>query len=58
MNYSNSIRTWNIVYTDNSPIFRDFLVENERFETRLKTYTGWTAQIIQHEIGHCNGVLI
>ena len=21
MNYSNSIRTWNIVYTDNSPIF-------------------------------------
>ena len=35
-----------------------FLVENERFETRLKTYTGWTAQIIQHEIGHCNGVLI
>ena len=31
---------------------------NERFETRLKTYTGWTAQIIQHEIDHCNGVLI
>ena len=24
----------------------------------LKTYTGWTAQIIQHEIDHCNGVLI
>ena len=31
--------------------------QNERFETRLKTYTGWTAQIIQHEIDHCNGTL-
>ena len=28
------------------------------FKTRLKTYDGWTAQIIQHEIDHCNGVLI
>lgn len=28
------------------------------FQTRLKTYTGWTAQIIQHEIDHCNGILI
>ena len=25
---------------------------------RIKTYTGWTAQIIQHEIDHCNGILI
>ena len=32
--------------------------QNERFETRLKTYTGFTAQIIQHEIDHCNGILI
>lgn len=32
--------------------------QNERFETRLKTYTSFTAQIIQHEIDHCNGVLI
>ena len=32
--------------------------QNERFETRLKTYTGFTAQIIQHEIDHCIGVLI
>ena len=32
--------------------------QNEQFETRLKTYTGFTAQIIQHEIDHCNGVLI
>ena len=31
---------------------------NERFETRLKTYTGFTAQIIQHEIDHCDGILI
>lgn len=28
------------------------------FQVRLKTFTGWTAQIIQHEIDHCNGVLI
>lgn len=32
--------------------------QNEAFQTRIKTYTGWTAQIIQHEIDHCNGVLI
>ena len=28
------------------------------FQTRLKTFEGWPAQIIQHEIDHCNGVLI
>ncbi len=32
--------------------------QNEKFQTRVKTFTGWTAQIIQHEIDHCNGVLI
>ena len=32
--------------------------QNERFETRIKTFTGWTAQIIQHETDHCNGILI
>ena len=32
--------------------------QNEAFQTRLKTYSGWTAQIIQHEIDHCNGILI
>ena len=32
--------------------------QNERFETRIKTYTGFTAQIIQHEIDHCSGILI
>ncbi len=28
------------------------------FQTRIKTFTGWTAQIIQHEIDHCDGILI
>ena len=32
--------------------------QNENLQTRLKTFTGWTAQIIQHEIDHCNGILI
>jgi len=27
-------------------------------QTRTKSFTGWTAQIIQHELDHCNGVLI
>ena len=27
-------------------------------QTRIKTYTGWTAQIIQHEVDHCKGILI
>lgn len=27
-------------------------------QTRIKTYTGWTAQIIQHEADHCDGILI
>ena len=32
--------------------------QNLELQTRIKTYTGWTAQIIQHEIDHCNGILI
>ena len=32
--------------------------QNEQLQTRLKTFTGWTAQIIQHEIDHCDGILI
>ena len=32
--------------------------QNEMFQERLKTFTGWTAQIIQHEIDHCEGVII
>ena len=32
--------------------------QTEKMEVRLKTFEGWTAQIIQHEIDHCNGILI
>ena len=32
--------------------------QNEQFQIRFKTFTGWAAQIIQHEIDHCEGVLI
>ena len=32
--------------------------QNAQFQTRIKTFTGWSAQIIQHEIDHCNGILI
>lgn len=32
--------------------------QNESFQTRFKTFTGWTAQIIQHEIDHCEGIII
>ena len=32
--------------------------QNERFQERIKTFTGWTAQIIQHEIDHCEGIII
>ena len=40
--------------------FRSIKVQwqNEKFQTRLKTFTGWTAEIIQHEIDHCDGVII
>ena len=32
--------------------------ETTDFQVRIKTFEGWTAQIIQHEIDHCNGILI
>ena len=32
--------------------------QNEQFQTRIKSFSGWTAQIIQHEIDHCCGILI
>ncbi|MBE6977652.1 MAG: peptide deformylase [Ruminococcaceae bacterium] len=32
--------------------------QNEDFQTRIKTFTGWTAQIIQHEVDHCDGIRI
>ena len=32
--------------------------QNTNMQKRIKTFDGWTAQIIQHEIDHCNGILI
>ena len=32
--------------------------QNEDFKDRIKNFDGFTAQIIQHEIDHCNGILI
>lgn len=32
--------------------------QNDAFQMRIKIFTGWTAQIIQHEIDHCDGILI
>lgn len=32
--------------------------QNEDMQVRIKTFKGYTAEIIQHEIDHCNGVLI
>ena len=32
--------------------------QNEQLQVRLKSFTGWTAQIIQHELDHCSGILI
>lgn len=32
--------------------------QNEKQQERIKTFTGWTAQIIQHEIDHCEGIVI
>ena len=32
--------------------------QNEQLQTRIRTFSGWTAQIIQHEVDHCGGILI
>lgn len=32
--------------------------QDRQFRTRIKNFSGWTAQIIQHETDHCNGILI
>ena len=34
----------------------EFLDRN--FKKQRQKYSGWTAQIIQHEVDHCNGILI
>lgn len=46
--------------TRNAKRFRTIKVQwqNEKFQKRFKTFTGWTAEIIQHEIDHCEGILI
>ena len=48
------------LYAKNQDKLKAMLSEeqNEQMQLRLKTFTGWTAQIIQHEIDHCNGILI
>ena len=52
---------------DDLPVAQDLLdtlgankgrYQNEKFQERYKTFTGWTAQIIQHEVDHCEGILI
>ena len=32
--------------------------QNEKLQTRRKTFADWTAEIIQHEIDHCDGIII
>lgn len=32
--------------------------QNEKFQQRIKDFSGWTAEIIQHEIDHCDGIII
>lgn len=32
--------------------------QNEKFQKRIRNFSGWTAQIIQHELDHCEGILI
>jgi len=32
--------------------------QNNQFQIRLKSFSDWTAQIIQHEIDHCDGIIV
>ncbi len=32
--------------------------QNEKMQKQIKTFKGFTAQIIQHEIDHCKGIII
>lgn len=34
------------------------ICKDEAFPARLKNFTGWTAEILRHEIDHCEGVLL
>lgn len=40
--------------------YQEIVVEyqDQNFKKQCQKYTGWTAQIIQHEIDHCNGIVI
>ncbi|MBR6525080.1 MAG: peptide deformylase [Clostridia bacterium] len=32
--------------------------QNLKLQKKTRTFHGWTAQIIQHEVDHCDGILI
>ena len=32
--------------------------QNENFETRQQEFSDFVAEVIQHEVDHCNGILI
>ena len=32
--------------------------QDRQMQTHVRNFTGWTAQIIQHEIDHCDGIII
>lgn len=32
--------------------------QNENLETRQQSFSDFTAEVIQHEVDHCNGILI
>ena len=48
------------VYSKDEQHYKTIKVQwqTAEFQTRIKTFTGWPAQIIQHEVDHCDGILI
>lgn len=40
--------------------FKNITVEYQdcTFKRHIQKFSGWTAQIIQHEVDHCNGIII
>ena len=32
--------------------------QNEKMQVRIRSFEGFTAEIIQHEVDHCNGILV
>lgn len=40
--------------------YQEIVVEyqDQNFKKQRQKYTGWIAQIIQHEVDHCNGIVI